>query len=322
MSPAPRGDATRLPPSCRRHGRRTFRLEAPGTRTHGKAPVGSQGAPRECVSPTDPLSPVLKSHDAVDGVGDMHSPDGLDRFATPCRESTSPAAYARRIASKASGFQRPELSRPQSVLTLSDRRILVSPRRRERAHGQRPMRRRGAIERDWAGGGYSSVSGDFHRWEARPPSASNGDKARDLPIGPRPRRPVSPERGRDRVRLSLNRAAHRTLADNERAERSASSKRYLSKNSGRCPALRVPFHQLSGIRVRTRDRARERPPQSLRDSSPGGGAPARCGGRSDPPPPGETARRVRRGLAALSFPRPPSISNRSPTPPEDPWPAS
>ncbi len=77
----------------------------------------------------------------------------------------------------------------------------------------------GAIERDWAGGGYSSVSGAFHRWEARPPSASNGDKARELPIGPRPRRPVSPERDRDRVRLSLNRAAHRTLAENDRAER-------------------------------------------------------------------------------------------------------
>jgi hypothetical protein len=27
-------------------------------------------------------------------------------------------------------------------------RILISPRRKERAHGQRPMRRRGAIERE------------------------------------------------------------------------------------------------------------------------------------------------------------------------------
>ena len=45
------------------------------------------------------------------------------------------------------------------------------------------------------GGGPSSPSprdrsGDFHRWGARPPSASNGDKARE-PLGPRPRRPGS-----------------------------------------------------------------------------------------------------------------------------------
>jgi len=62
------------------------------------------------------------------------------------------------------------------------------------------MRRRGAIERDWAGGGYSSVSGEpgvagparrRRRWG---PSAW-------LSGGPRPCRPVSPERDRDRVRL-------------------------------------------------------------------------------------------------------------------------
>src|SRR5690349_14109429 len=73
-------------------------------------------------------------------------------------------------------FLDPNLSSP-----LQTALILIPPRRRERAHGQRPMRRRGAIERDWAGGGYSSVSGAFHRWEARPPSASNGDKARECP---------------------------------------------------------------------------------------------------------------------------------------------
>ncbi|MBW8833414.1 MAG: hypothetical protein JF606_29385 [Burkholderiales bacterium] len=48
----------------------------PGTRSHGKTPAGLQGAGCECVSPTDPPSLALKSHDAVDGVGDMHSPDG------------------------------------------------------------------------------------------------------------------------------------------------------------------------------------------------------------------------------------------------------
>ncbi len=44
------------------------------------------------------------------------------------------------------------------------------------------MRRRGAIERGWAGGGYSGVSGDFHRWGARPPSAWLGIGVRVLVI--------------------------------------------------------------------------------------------------------------------------------------------
>jgi len=48
----------------------------PGTRTHGNAPAELQVAGRECVSPTDPLSLGLKSHDAVDDVGDTHSPRG------------------------------------------------------------------------------------------------------------------------------------------------------------------------------------------------------------------------------------------------------
>jgi hypothetical protein len=47
------------------------------------------------------------------------------------------------------------------------------------------------------------------------------------------------------LRLGLNRAADRTRTDNERAERSASSKRYTNTDSGRCPALRDPFHPLS-----------------------------------------------------------------------------
>jgi len=47
-----------------------------GTRTHGEAPAGLQAAGREYVSPTNPLSPALKSHDALDDVGDTHSPRG------------------------------------------------------------------------------------------------------------------------------------------------------------------------------------------------------------------------------------------------------
>ncbi|MDR6529784.1 hypothetical protein J2800_000508 [Caulobacter rhizosphaerae] len=64
------------------------------------------------------------------------------------------------------------------------------------------------------------------------------------------------------------------------------------KNSGRCPALRVPFHQLSERSREDERSCRRRPPQSLRDSSPRGGAATRCGGRSDPPPLGEVARRA------------------------------
>jgi hypothetical protein len=151
--------------------------------------------------------------------------------------------------------------------------------------------------------------------QAPPAVGVDGDKARDLPIGPRLRRPVSPERDRDRVRLGLNRAAHRTLANNERAERSASSKRYLSKNPGRCPALRVPFQQLS---ERSREAANTCPTWRLRRLS----APTGGGGRvhSRPlPPVGEDDREaVRRGQVggarAKSDDVPPSQPLGSPRP--------
>jgi hypothetical protein len=105
---------------------------------------------------------------------------------------------------------------------------------------------KGRMASDRCGGGGRSSGDrragvDSRRWGARPPSASNGDKARVLPIGPRPRRPGLVGNDRNRVRLSLNRAAHRKLADNDGAERQASSKRYLFKHSGRRPALRDPF---------------------------------------------------------------------------------
>ncbi|MDR7117169.1 hypothetical protein J2X41_003083 [Caulobacter sp. BE254] len=80
-------------------------------------------------------------------LGTCTHPEAVNRSARPCRESTSPAC-AQRSANKASRFQHPELSRPDLVPTLPDPRILIPPRRRERAHGQRPMRRRGAIERE------------------------------------------------------------------------------------------------------------------------------------------------------------------------------
>ena len=53
-------------------------------------------------------------------LGTCTHPTAVDRSARPCRESTSPAC-ARRSANKVSGFQRPELSRPDLVLTLPDR---------------------------------------------------------------------------------------------------------------------------------------------------------------------------------------------------------
>src|SRR6478752_7131164 len=65
-----------------------------------------------------------------------------------------------------------------------------------------------------------------------PPAVGvDGDPARELPIGPRLRRPGLAGNSRARVRLSLNRAAYRTLADNGCAERSASSKRYTLENT-------------------------------------------------------------------------------------------
>jgi hypothetical protein len=72
------------------------------------------------------------------------------------------------------------------------------------------MRRRGAIERDTGARGLLAWSGDFHRWEARPPSASMGVKREQSST----RVPIvrTRSKGRGRVRLSLNRAAYRTLA--------------------------------------------------------------------------------------------------------------
>src|SRR5437868_6468363 len=83
------------------------------------------------------------------------------------RASSSPSPPRQRVREEALGAQRPN-PRDFNALNFLDpiwsspsqaALILTPPRRGERAHGQRPMRRRGAIERDWAGGGYSSVSG-------------------------------------------------------------------------------------------------------------------------------------------------------------------
>ncbi len=271
----------------------------------------------------------------------MHSPDGCGSIRTPCRESTSPAC-ARRSANKVSGFQRPELSRPKLILTLSDPPYpdLTS----SQGKGAWPATD-AAAGGDRAGLGWRGL---LQRVRGLPSLGSppvvgveRGQSA-SMPIGPRPRRPVSPERDRDRVRLSLNRAAHRTLAENDRAERSASSKRYLSKHSGRCPALRVPFHQLSGDPREAAKPCKSDPPPVgevsakpteggvigrwpvLRSSTPK--LPPPIAARSPPPRGEDLDESVRRGQwsAAPRFRfRPgPSISNRSSTPPEDPWPAS
>src|SRR5690349_18612450 len=53
-------------------------------------------------------------------LGTCTHPEAVDRSARPCRESTSPAC-ARRSANKLIRFQRPELSRPVSVLPPPDR---------------------------------------------------------------------------------------------------------------------------------------------------------------------------------------------------------
>ena len=183
---------------------------------------------------------------------------------------------ARRIANQPPRFQRPELSRPELILTLPDARMLVSPRRGGK--GAWPATD-AAAGGDRAGAGVRGLltrSGDSFRWGARPPSASSEDKARDLPIGPRPRRPGPVGNDRTRVRLSLNRAAHRTLADN--ASRGATGfveTVHTINHSGRRPALRDPFHFNSAdFRVRLQSHA-TKPPQSLRDSSPRGGASGR-----------------------------------------------
>jgi hypothetical protein len=153
---------------------------------------------------------------------------------------------ARRSADEGQRFQHPELSRPDLVLPPPNRPYPVS--HLAAGKGRKASDRCGGGGRS-SGTGLEGVTpacpGTPVVGGARPPSASNGDRARVLPIGPRPRRPGLVGNDRNRVRLSLNRAAHRKLADNDGAERQASSKRYLFKHSGRRPALRDPFHQLT-----------------------------------------------------------------------------
>ena len=121
------------------------------TPRHLPALHGAQG---ECVSPTSSAESGGYSgsrFDVVDGVGDMHSPRAP---GTSCRDL---AVSARpRLRRFTLGVQRAN-PRDFNALNFLDpiwsslsptARILDPPRRRERAHGQRPMRRRGAIERE------------------------------------------------------------------------------------------------------------------------------------------------------------------------------
>ena len=79
--------------------------------------------------------------------GHALTPVAGDHRLGPCHECASPAAYARPIRDEPQQNQRPEFSRSISVLTPPDRPYPLLTSSRERAHGQRPMRRRGAIER-------------------------------------------------------------------------------------------------------------------------------------------------------------------------------
>jgi len=134
-----------------------------GVAVGAPSPGGEREGPARSVGGRG-VTPCPVSHQRPAGAPSTsvapHPPTAARRAPPSPHGRGGEMTYARRIASKVSGFQRPELSRPDLIPTVPGARILVSPRRRERAHGQRPMRRRGAIERDWAGGGYSSVSGE------------------------------------------------------------------------------------------------------------------------------------------------------------------
>ena len=145
-------------------------------------------------------------------------------------------AYALRIANKSPRFQRPGLSRPDLVLTLPAALILYPPRRGERAHGQRPMRRRGAIERRaLSAAGPACVRTSSNLMSLVPAGLGTriqrGVRA-GLATGPWKRgRSGDPDAAgpvrRGRSGQGVNSAPAPRLPDNDRAERLASSKRLV-----------------------------------------------------------------------------------------------
>jgi hypothetical protein len=175
--------------------------------------------------------------------------------------------HARRMANKVPRFQRPELSRPDLVLTLRTARILDPPRRRERAHGQRPMRRRGAIEREALSAGplgtKPRVSRAGRAWNTKTAWREGRLGGRRAMKGSRSgtgfvdlARPSEASR-----RRGFNKAQRRGLPDNDRAERSGFVETVFFLQTPdvvrRSATLSIPS---AGFRVSLQRRARDHLP--------------------------------------------------------------
>ena len=190
--------------------------------------------------------------------GDTHSPHGPSPDPTRRGVSVCPRR-ARRTERGSAASTPPPRQHPHN------RPHLVAA---GRAHGQRPMRRRGAIERGRrAEGDTRPVRGSW-RCRTRPRSACPGMK-REQSSTRAPGTSASGNGGSRTIRLGVKSAAHRTPAENDGAERQASSKRLLFIRSGRGPALRDPSHTFSGF---PREADHTRPHRTAaRSSAPTGG---------------------------------------------------
>ena len=176
--------------------------------------------------------------------------------------------YPRAFPNKSPLIQRPETKTSAPILRVQTCRIMLSPRREERAHGQRPLRRRGVIERE-----AQSMAGGVRCAPGRQPRCSlaavgrGKQKRRDFE-GRTSSRRVREDRQSGRGTLSRppvggfkaarpeQGSSAARFRQNDHAERTASSKRYFFKlTSGRGPDAPRPFPSLGGFRARRRSRA-------------------------------------------------------------------
>lgn len=126
------------------------------------------------------------------------------------------------------------------IIRVETARMLYPPRREERARGQRPSWRRGAIERGQVRGGYSDGPG--MSLLGSPARRRRGRGKGFVPLrslglletrGPRSRQGLNRATFPGRWRITVARSVGLRQNGNN------------TKNSGRRPALRIPFHPFS-----------------------------------------------------------------------------
>ena len=191
---------------------------------------------------------LLRGHCRRAGLRCNHSPSHRCAMgpSLSLRERGFTALYPRRSRNRTQRNQ-PLADFPRlRMIRAQIRPTLVPPRRGERAHGQRPSWRRGAVERGQVRGGYSDGPGMSLLGSPARRRRGWRQKGMSWPGVARPLRPLEPA-GNSKLRVPVRpQQGHPTGRWRITIARSvrASSKRYSFIFSGRCPALRIPFHHL------------------------------------------------------------------------------